>query len=84
MSELRWLRQLEGENGLLKWLVADLSLDKHMLSEALQNSLRPARRRELAAWFHGAFQISCLRACRLTQFSRAALHRRSLATDQSA
>ena len=36
VSELRRLRQLEEENGRLKRLVADLSLDKHMLSEALR------------------------------------------------
>ena len=36
VSELRRLRQLEDENGRLKRLVADLTLDKHMLSEALQ------------------------------------------------
>jgi len=36
MSELRRLRQLEDENNRLKRLVADLTLDKHMLSEALQ------------------------------------------------
>ena len=35
VSELRRLRQLEEENTRLKRLVADLSLDKHMLSEAL-------------------------------------------------
>lgn len=34
VSELRRLRQLEEENTRLKRLVADLSLDKHMLSEA--------------------------------------------------
>jgi len=36
VSELRRLRQLEEENVRLKRLVADLSLDKHMLSEALR------------------------------------------------
>ena len=36
VSELRRLRQVEGENSRLKRLVADLSLDKHMLSEALR------------------------------------------------
>ncbi len=36
MSELRRLRQLEEENARLKRLVADLSLDTHMLSEALR------------------------------------------------
>ena len=37
VSELRRLRQLEDENGRLKRL-ADLTLDKHMLSEALRKS----------------------------------------------
>jgi putative transposase len=37
VSELRRLRQVEEENSRLKRVVADLSLDKHMLSEALRN-----------------------------------------------
>lgn len=32
---LRWLQQLEDENRKLKQLVADLSLDKHILQEVL-------------------------------------------------
>ena len=39
VSELRRLRQVEEENGRLKRLVADLSLDKHMLSEALRKKV---------------------------------------------
>jgi putative transposase len=42
------------------------------------------RRRELAGWFQVTFQVSCVRACRLAQFSRAAWYRRSQARDQSA
>ncbi|HEY4304414.1 MAG TPA: transposase [Gemmatimonadaceae bacterium] len=38
VSELRRLRQLEDENGRLKRLVADLTLDKHMLAEALRKN----------------------------------------------
>ena len=38
-SELRRLRQLEEENSRLKKLVADLSLDKHMLQEVLKKKL---------------------------------------------
>ena len=34
-NEVRRVRQLEDENALLKRLVADLTLDKHMLAEAL-------------------------------------------------
>ena len=36
---LRRLRQLEEENSRLKRLVADLSLDKHVLSEALRKKV---------------------------------------------
>jgi putative transposase len=46
--------------------------------------MRPARRRELAGWFQGKFRVSCARACRLAQFSRAAWYRRTRSRDQSA
>jgi len=36
VSELRKLRSLEEENARLKRVVADLTLDKHMLAEALR------------------------------------------------
>ena len=36
VTELRRLRSLEDENARLKRLVADLSLDKHILTEALR------------------------------------------------
>ena len=36
ISELRRLRSLEDENARLKRVVADLTLDKHMLAEALR------------------------------------------------
>jgi putative transposase len=39
VSELRRLRQLEEENSRLKRLVADLSLDKHMLAEVLRKKV---------------------------------------------
>lgn len=38
-SELKRLRQLEEENGKLKRLVADLSLDKAMLQDVLSRKL---------------------------------------------
>ena len=38
-SELRRLRELEAENVQLKKLVADLSLDKHMLQEVIRKKL---------------------------------------------
>ena len=38
VAELRRLRQAEEENRKLKQLVADLTLDKHMLQEALRKN----------------------------------------------
>lgn len=38
-AELRRMRQLEEENARLKKLVADLSLDRHMLQEVLKKKL---------------------------------------------
>jgi putative transposase len=51
-SELRRLRQLEEENSRLKRLVADLSLNKHMLSKALRKkskALTPSRTSRLVS-----------------------------------
>jgi putative transposase len=39
IAELRRLRRLEEENRTLKQLVADLTLDKHMLQEAIRKKL---------------------------------------------
>jgi putative transposase len=39
VSELRRLKQLEEENGRLKGLVADLTLDKHILQEVLSKKI---------------------------------------------
>jgi putative transposase len=39
LNELRDLRQLREENGRLKRLVADLSLERHILQEIVQKTL---------------------------------------------
>jgi len=38
-SEMKRLRQLEKENGKVKKIVADLSLDKEMLQDAIRRKL---------------------------------------------
>ena len=38
VSELRRIRQLEDENARLKHVVADLTLDKHILQETLRKN----------------------------------------------
>ena len=43
VSELRRLRELDAENKKLKQLVADLTLDKHMLQEVLQKNYKAGR-----------------------------------------
>src|SRR5687768_16188394 len=48
VSELRRLRSLEDENSRLKRLVADLTLDKHMLAEALRKKVSGPR--AVASW----------------------------------
>ena len=75
VSGMREVRQLREENTRLKRLVADLTLDKHILGEVLRKSLKPARRRMLACWIIEQFRISTLRACRLARFSRSAYYR---------
>ena len=40
LNELRELRQLREENSTLKRLVADLSLDRHMLQEIVRKKLK--------------------------------------------
>ena len=61
-----------------------LARQAHAVGGPAKKSLRPARRRELAGWLQDTFQVSCLRACRLAQFSRAAWYRKSQAKDQTA
>ena len=39
VNEVRRVRQLEDENARLKRLVADLTLDKHMLADALRRKV---------------------------------------------
>ncbi len=71
LSELRELRQLRDENGKLKKLVADLSLDRHMLQEIPCFS-KPRHRRVLR-WTQLTHQVSERRASRLLLVQRSSL-----------
>src|SRR5450631_4269647 len=64
------LRLLRDENAKLIRLVADLTLDKHILGEIVGKTLRPARKRELVKWVREACGANLLRAYRLAQISR--------------
>jgi putative transposase len=73
LSELWELRQLREENGKLKRLVADLSLDRHILQEIIAKALRPRARRESAEWVQQIHQFSERRAAGLIPVNRATL-----------
>jgi hypothetical protein len=55
--------QLEGENGKLSKLAADLSLDKEMLQDAIRPKLlKPGRKRKLVDEVRSEWQISIRKA----------------------
>lgn len=83
-SELREMRQLRDENARLKRLVADLTLDKHILSEVIRKKSEAGTAATARSRIQETFQVSTVRSCRLAQFTRAAWYRRSTARDQSA
>jgi putative transposase len=60
LNEVRELRQLREENRKLKGIVADLTLDKHILQEVLSK-----KHRELVREIRQAYKLNELRACGL-------------------
>jgi putative transposase len=52
-AELRRLRQLEEENGRLKQIVADLTLDKQMLQDVLKKSSKACPKKAVGKRFVG-------------------------------
>ena len=66
VSELRELRQLRDENGRLKRLVADLSLDRQILQgDRVKKAVKPGLRRKLGRWAQQTYQIGQRRTARL-------------------
>ena len=61
----------------MKRLVADLSLDRQMLQEIVQKTVRPRDRRVLARWAQTTYQVSERRISRLLPMARAFLQYRS-------
>jgi hypothetical protein len=74
VSELRKLKLLEEENRRLQFLVADLTLGKHILQEDhRKTNLKPAVQRTLAYRIIESYEVSASWTCRLMK-----LHRRTL------
>ena len=67
-SEMKRLRQLEEENGKLKKIVADLSLDKAMLQDVIRRKLcmKPVRKRQLVDHARATWQVSIAVRCQST------------------
>lgn len=82
--EIRELRQLRDENKKLKTLVADLTIDKHILKESLKKVLRPRERRLWVDWAQAAYQVSVRRACLISGFARSSMMYRSRRPRQEA
>ena len=85
VAELRELRQLRDENGRLKRLVADLSLDRQIRQEIVsKKAVKPRVRRKLAEWAKDAYRISERRATRLVRLDRSSHRYRSRRDPQEA
>ena len=78
------LRELRDENSRLKWLVADLMLDRYVLQEVVKkNDLAVGRGRDIARWAQDCFQLSVRRTCRLIGLRAATWYYQSQARDLS-
>ncbi len=60
--EARELKQLREENSRLRHPVADLTLDKVMLQDIVQKSLKPVKQREVVTYLMGRYEVSQRRA----------------------
>src|SRR5436853_861493 len=83
-SEMKRLLQLEEENGRLKRIVADLSLDKEMLPGCHPpKNMKPARKRQMVDHARANWQVSIRRACRALPVDRSTYHYRSRRPEQA-
>ncbi len=85
VSEAQRLRSLEDENSRLKRLVADLSLDKGMLKEAVDRKKRTqlVDRRTDASWLRSQYGASSRRVCGLLSIAGSSYRYRSRRSDES-
>ena len=82
-DEMRRLKGLEDENGRLKKIVADLTLDREMLQDVIRRTLRPARKRKLVDGMLRDWGVSIRRACKALCFDPSTYHYKSRRADQA-
>jgi putative transposase len=66
-DQVRQFKQLQEENGRLKRLVAELTLDKTMLQYVLAKKTVTPSRRPVVSYLHDIYRASERRACRVAR-----------------
>lgn len=84
IAELRRFKQLDEENRKLKQLVADLSLDKHMLQKVIRKKCKAGLATSPCAISVCRLQVSERRACQAIGIHRSSYRYASTAQDQTA
>ncbi len=70
-DQVQQLKQLQEENIQLKKVVAELTLDKVMLTDVLKKVVKPSRRRSIVDYLKSSYAVAEGRACRLVALSRS-------------
>ncbi len=84
-SEVRRLRQTEGDNARLRRLVADLSPNKEMLQEVIRKkALRPAQPRGSVDFMRVCVQVSNRLAWEVMKATRSTMYYKSRKAEQAA
>ncbi|WP_338641353.1 IS3 family transposase [Burkholderia pyrrocinia] len=84
-DQVRQLKQLQDENAQLKKVVAELTLDKAMLTDVLKKKLvMSSPRRHVVDYLKSAYGTAERRACRLVAISRSVYQYRSHRDPQTA
>src|SRR5206468_9501367 len=84
LQELRELRSLRHENAKPKQVVADLTLDRHILQEIVRRSVRPRVRCALAEWAQTIYRLNQRRAAGLIPVHNGRLRYRNTRDRQEA
>jgi putative transposase len=85
VTDVRRLKQLEDENKRLKALVADLTIEKHQLQEAVaKKAVKPAQKQVLVEFLIVGYKLAKRRACELIGLNPSSYHYQSQAKDQTA
>ena len=84
VSETKWLRSLEDENGKLKRLLADAMLNNAALKDLLAKVLTPAAKRKAVAHLQTCDGMSERRASRVIDADHKSVRYRSTRADDAA